>query len=240
MLVISTRAAKYRHVPVPWVIGHCVLGFFILKGRQINLYPEASSCLPWSAALLRNPCLVWMLWTLFTLSIQTVSSQRESASWRFLRNLWCSLPPMPPLASAPLLWVNALLIGSVFCIIISFRLPIRGSIQALHPLFNIIGHSWSLVGPWLSLHLPWPSSLHFLLYHSLDDGAATFLHSFHQSLYLCGSPDPIEWASQAKLNVSCPTIGMQLVPGVPTEEQDSLPSRQDHSFNYPVFWPDLL
>ena len=64
----------------------------------------------------------------------------------------------------------------------------------IHSLTSL-GHSWSPGVPCLSLWSPWPSGLCFLLYHSLDDGAVTFLHGFPQSFYLCGSPGPIEWAS---------------------------------------------
>ena len=143
MSVVPTRVEEYRHVPIPWVLGHCIFGLFILKGGQINLYPEASSCPPWLATLLRNPCLVWLLQTSFTLSIWTVSSQRGWASQRFPRNPWCSLLPMPPLTLAPSLQVNALSMGSVVLIIISFWLPIGGPLQALHPHLNVIGCSWS-------------------------------------------------------------------------------------------------
>ena len=194
MSVIPTRAAEHRHVPMSWAVGHCVLGFFILKGRQINLYPEASYNPPWSATLLRNPHLVWMLWTSFTLSIQTVSSWRGWASWRFPRNPWGSLLPMPPSTLAPIVSE---------CSINWLCSPYHNFVLALHwrllrspaSTLDVIGHSWSLGGLCLYLWFPWPSCLHFLLYHSLDNGMATLLHSFYQSYYLCGSPSPIEWAS---------------------------------------------
>ena len=144
MVVIPTRVVEHGHIPMPWAVDHCVFGLFVLKGGKINLYPEASSSPPWSATLLRNPLLVWMLWTLFTLSIQTVSSCRGWASWRFHKNPWASLPPMPSSTLAAPLWLDALLISSTAHIIILFWLPIGGSLQALHPLLNIIGCSWSL------------------------------------------------------------------------------------------------
>ena len=104
MSVVPIKAGKHRHIPTPWAVGYCVLCFFILKGGQIKLYPEASSYPPWSATLLRNSYLVWMLQTLFTLSIQTVSSQRRWASWRFPRIPWalCHLHLLwlqPPIVS---------------------------------------------------------------------------------------------------------------------------------------------
>ena len=52
---------------------------------------------------------------------------------------------------------------------------------------------------------------------------ATFLHGLPQGFYLRGSPSPVEWATVAKLNISCPAIGDPLVPGAPTEEQNGLP-----------------
>ena len=107
----------------PNVVGHCVFGLFIFKGGQINLYPEASSCLPWLATFLRNSHLVWMPQTSFTLSIWTLSFQRGWASWRLPRNPWGSLPPTPPLTPAPPLWADIPSIGSAVCIIISFQLP---------------------------------------------------------------------------------------------------------------------
>ena len=88
-----------------------------------------------------------MLQTLFTLSIQTVFSKRGWASRRFPRRLWGCLPPMPPLTSAHLLWVCTLLISPTFCIILLFWFSIRGSLQALLPLFNIIGCSWNFGVP---------------------------------------------------------------------------------------------
>ena len=64
-MVILTEVAKHRHVPSPWVVGHCILGLYIFKGGQINFYPKASSGPPQSATFPRNPHLGWMLWTFF-------------------------------------------------------------------------------------------------------------------------------------------------------------------------------
>ena len=102
MSVILTRVAKHRCIPMPGVVGHHVLGSFILKSGQFNLYPEALSYPPWSATLLIYTHLIWMLQTLFTLSTQTVSSQRGWASNRVPRNPWGPLPSMPSLTLAPI------------------------------------------------------------------------------------------------------------------------------------------
>ena len=165
-------------LPLPWAVGHHILGFFILKCGQISLYPGASSNLCWSAALLKNSFFIWMLWSSFSMSIQTVSSQRGWASQRVPKNPWilchpCLLWLWPPLQ------VNVPLIGSVVNIIILFWPPIEGLLQDPHPLFNIIGHSWSLGRLCLSLWSCWSSGLHFLLYHSLHNGMATLSHGFH-------------------------------------------------------------
>ena len=146
MSVIPTTMVEHRHIPMPWAVGHCAFGFFILKSRQINFYLKSSSCLPWLATLLRNSCLVWMQQTLFTLSIQTVSSWRGWASQRVPKNPWGSLSPMPSSALAYLFWVNVRSLNSTFSIIVSSGLPIGGSFQAQHPFFNIIGSSQSLGG----------------------------------------------------------------------------------------------
>ena len=191
MLVIPTRAAEHRHIPTPWAIGPWL---FTLKCGQINRYPEASSCLPWSAALLRNPYLVWML-QLHSLCLSKLSSSKKGEPPEVsLGTLWalCYLCLLQ-------LWlphlVNTPSIGSVVHIIISFWLPIWGSLKASHPLFNAIDCSWSFGGLCLSPWSPWPSGLHVLLYHRPNNGMATFLHGFPQRFYLCGSPSLIKWAS---------------------------------------------
>ena len=66
--VIPTGVVKHGQVLLPWVVGHCILVLFILKGGQINFYPKTSSSLPQLATFPRNPHLAWMPWTLFTLS----------------------------------------------------------------------------------------------------------------------------------------------------------------------------
>ena len=126
--------------------------------------------------------------TSFTLPIRTISSQRGWTSGRFPRKTWGSLPPTPPLTSAHPLWVDATSISSR---VILFGLPIRDSLLALHPLLNVIGHTWSLGVPCFSPWVPWPSGLHFLLYHSLKDGVATFLYGFPQGFSLCRSPSQL-------------------------------------------------
>ena len=118
--------------------------------------------------------------------------------------------------------------------------PVGGSPKASHPLLNVIGHSRCPWVPCFSPWLPWPSGFHFLFYHSLNDGTATFLHGFPWNFYLCGSPGPIKRASSSKLNISCPVIGKPLISGVPAEDKYGLPWRQDHTFSYLVFQPGLL
>ena len=102
----------------------------------------------------------------------------------------CLLQPQLPGCEWMLFWLALKSISS-FC----FNPPIRGSFQTLNPLFNVIGHSWSLGDLWLSMWSPWPSDLHFFLYHSLNDGVETFLHVIPQIFYLCVSLSQIEWVS---------------------------------------------
>ena len=209
---------------MPWAVGHYIFGLFIFKGGQINLYPKASYCPPWSATHLRNPHLVWMLWTSSTLSIWTVSSQRGWTSWRFPRKPWGSLMPMLPSTSAPLLQVATPSISSTVCIIIPF---------------NVIGHSWSLGVLCPSLWSPWSPGLHFLFYHSLNDGIVTFLHGFSQVLLPVWVSEPSWMGLLSQIQHFLPCKGEPLVPGVSTKEQDGLPWRQDHAFSYLVFQPGL-
>ena len=165
-MVIPTGAVKHRHIPTPWIVGHSIFGLFIFTGGQINFYAKAYSGPPWLVAFLRNPHLVWMLWTLFTLSIQTVFSQRGWASQRFSWKPWHSLLPTPSLTSAPALQGVAMLIRSMVHITLLFWLPISLPLSmASTP--NVIGHSWSLgvtcffpvvalaLWPLSSLPLPW-------------------------------------------------------------------------------------
>ena len=96
MSVVPSGLAECRHIPTPWVIDNCILGFFILKGGQINLYPEASSpsspisCYPKKASSGLNVAN-------FTHSIypKLSPSKRMWASKRFPRNPWDPLLPMP-------------------------------------------------------------------------------------------------------------------------------------------------
>ena len=99
----------------------------------------------------------------------------------FCPSFQLSLLPMPPSTSAIPLWVDALLTSSAVCIITPFWFPIRDSLQASYPLLDVIGHSLSLRASCFSLWLPWPSCLHFLLYHSPSDGVVTFLYILPQT-----------------------------------------------------------
>ena len=168
MTVIPTRVVKHRHIPTPGAVGHCIFGFFIIKGGQINLYPKASFCQPWLAVFLRNSHLVWMLRFHSLFSSTLFPPKKGKPSEGFLGNcgaLWhlCLLQPW-------LLYCEWMLHQSApqSVSIIPFQLPIRDSLQALYPLLDTIGHSWSPEVLFFSPWLVWPPGLHFLLYHSLD------------------------------------------------------------------------
>ena len=127
--------------------------------------------------------------TSFTLSIQTFSFQRGWASQRFPWKPWGSLLPMPLLTLASLLWVDAMSTNPMVHIIIPFWFPFRGSLQALYPLFDVIGHSWCLGVPCFSLWLPGP--LAFIFFST----TASVVVQQPSSFYLCRSPGLVEQAS---------------------------------------------
>ena len=174
----------------PWPFSSLKVGKLNFTLKPLPVHPDWP--LSWETLIWLECC------KLHSLCLSKLSPPKEGEPPEgFPRNPWGSLPPMPPLTLAPLLWVNAPSIGSAVCIIMFlFWLPIRGSLQAFTSTFQCHRPQLESWGGFAFPMVALSSGLHFLLYHSLNDGVATFLHGFPQSFcvglpaQLNGPPKP--------------------------------------------------
>ena len=168
---------------MPWAVGHCVFGLFIFKCGQIKLYPS----LFLSALIGHFP--------------EKPSSGLNATNFVHSVHPKCFLPKRVSLLKVP--WEAVWLSAPYTSFNLSSSAASGHSINQLCGLYHhsiLVTHHRlppSLIStPWF--HRPQLESgcfafphghpgPHFLLYHSLNDNAATILHGFLQSFYLCGS-----------------------------------------------------
>ena len=190
MPVIPTQVAENSYILSPWVVGNSIFGLFVLRDRQIDLHPKASTHTCWSVTVMECSCC-WAHGALITASIRTSPCGRGWATWRISRNPWCYL-----LLVLSTMSNDKLIVGVVG----PSHFPIGCSlIQTLHPIIYFAGTSQRSDGsPWPS-GVSWLSGHHPLLHHSICDSPTAFLNSIYHCFHLCQSPSPL--TGPVKLNL---------------------------------------
>ena len=139
----------------------------------------------------------WELWSLTQLELPP--PRRGWATRKVSRKLWSFLPSAPSTTSTSTLRMSISLLNSAITHIIISCLNCESIFfQGLHPLFNVVCFDGGLGCPCHSAGTFWTPGLSSLFHNSIYNSSGTFLYSIYSHLYLCHSPSPITWASQAE------------------------------------------
>ena len=199
MLVNPTQVAENNYISLPQEVCPCIFGLFILEDQQIDLHPKTPSWPCWSVAFSWHSLYVWMPETLITFPFRTPTPRRGWTTRSVSRNVWPSLPSVPPTNLTSTLRMSiSLLRPAINCINISclpFRCILHHTPQSL---FDVISHHQSPHYLHHSLGMPWPPSLSSLFHIGIHNCSATFLYGIYCCLNMNCPASPIEGAHQAE------------------------------------------